>query len=287
MTITILKGLPASGKSTWVKEFRIGFAKVINKDLLREMLDGGAWSKENEQIVLQIRDSIIIDCILLRKNIIIDDTNLDPKHEKRIRQIADYYSNLGEPVNVIVKDDFLKVPLEECIERDGKRPNPVGKKVIEDMYNRYVLPTITKELPTKDAKLPKAVIFDIDGTLAHKCDRDIYDGSKAIDDYLDENVYMFLNSLVETGIKIIICSGRDGRYEVVTRQWLLKNNVYFNEFYIRAAGDKRKDSIVKREFLADILTKYNPILAVDDRNQVVKMWRDAGIKCWQVCDGDY
>lgn len=138
-----------------------------------------------------------------------------------------------------------------------------------------------------DKQLPRAVIFDIDGTLALMCDRDIYDGSKAINDALNSNVYMFLNSLVETDIKIIICTGRDERYEVITREWLLKHNIYFNSLYIRKSGDKREDFIVKKEFLDNIITKYNPILSIDDRDQTVKMWRDNGVECWQVANGSF
>lgn len=32
--------------------------------------------------------------------------------------------------------DFF-IPLEVCIERDSKRENPIGEKVIRETYNRY------------------------------------------------------------------------------------------------------------------------------------------------------
>jgi hypothetical protein len=68
---------------------------------------------------------------------------------------------------------------------------------------------------------------------------------------------------------------------------LAKWNIEYNEFYIRKDGDSRRDSVVKREYLQDIVKKYNPKLSVDDRDQVVKMWRDNGVECWQVANGNF
>ena len=33
--------------------------------------------------------------------------------------------------------DFFDISLEECIERDSKRENPIGEKVITETYNKY------------------------------------------------------------------------------------------------------------------------------------------------------
>lgn len=47
---------------------------------------------------------------------------------------------------------------------------------------------------------------------------------------------------------------------------------------MRAAGDYRQDAIVKAEILEQILADgYEPFLVVDDRPQVVDMWRSYGI----------
>lgn len=136
-----------------------------------------------------------------------------------------------------------------------------------------------------DKNLPSAVIFDVDGTLSLKCDRDIYDGSKAIDDYLNKSVYALYHIARSGNRKIIICTGRDGRYENVTKDWLAKHDINYDAFYIRKTGDSRCDAVVKREFLEDIVKTYNPILSVDDRDVVVNMWRESGIDTLQVDNG--
>src|SRR5258708_7798095 len=111
LTVTITKGLPASGKSTWAKSVigdNPGKYKRINKDDLRRMLDNSRWSSGNENHILRVRDSLILLSLEAGYHVIVDDTNLDPKHEQRITELVKL-----KAVQVVVKD-FTDVPLEEC-----------------------------------------------------------------------------------------------------------------------------------------------------------------------------
>lgn len=57
---------------------------------------------------------------------------------------------------------------------------------------------------------------------------------------------------------------------------------------MRPEGDIRKDSIVKREIFENYIRDYYNIqFVLDDRNQVVEMWRSLGLKCLQVAEGDF
>lgn len=57
---------------------------------------------------------------------------------------------------------------------------------------------------------------------------------------------------------------------------------------MRKSGDMRKDSIVKREMFDEhIRGRYNVNFVLDDRNQVVELWRSMGLTCLQVADGDF
>jgi len=88
--------------------------------------------------------------------------------------------------------------------------------------------------------------------------------------------------------KIIITTGRDGVCEEATRQWLKDNGVHFDDFYIRKAGDFRKDNIIKSEIYMDhIRPKYDVKFVIDDRDQVVEMWRSLGLRCLQVAPGNF
>ena len=90
--LIMLKGLPASGKTTYAKkmidEAPKNSIKRVNKDDLRAMIDNGTWSKGNEKFILVVRDNIVMEALITGKHIIVDDTNLVPKHEERLRELA-------------------------------------------------------------------------------------------------------------------------------------------------------------------------------------------------------
>lgn len=284
MKLIMTKGLPASGKSTWAKEQvrkSYGSIKRINKDDLRDMIDAGKWSKNNEKNILQVRDNIIEDFLNSGISVIVDDTNLAPKHEKRLKQLAKHYNAEFE-----IKS-FLDVPLAECIKRDLSREHSVGERVIVGMFNQFIKPPAAKYKPPQ-AK-PFAILCDIDGTLAHMVDRGPFDWQQVGSDTLDETIAEILRLYYVTEhATVILFSGRDSICRPETEQWLKDNMVPYHQLFMRGQGDMRKDSIVKREmFDAHIKNEYQVLFVLDDRNQVVEMWRDMGLKCLQVAPGDF
>ena len=282
MRITLTRGLPASGKSTWAKkQLARGNIVRINKDDLRSMLNNGKWSKTNEKIVLKIRDEATIVALNKGYNVIIDDTNLHEKHFQRMLEIAKDYTNCEVKIK-----EFTEIPLEECIKRDLKRENTVGEKVIRDMYNTFLAPKI--EHVEHDPNKETIIIVDIDGTLAHMNNRSPFDWMSVGDDTPDTTIIRLVNILSEF-YKVIVFSGRDSVSRDITKEWLKTNNVTYNKLYMRDKGDMRKDTIIKKElFEKHIKDKYNVEFILDDRNQVVDMWRnELGLKCLQVAEGDF
>lgn len=156
-TLTITKGLPASGKSTWAREQqeKDKSIAVITKDDIRLLVPN---KKKSEKLVLEIRDNLTIDYLNRGCSVIWADTNLNPIHENKAREIASQHN-----AKFIIKD-FTDVSLEDCIKRDNARPHGVGEKVITDMYNQYLKPKVVPIEQNPD--LDKAIIVDIDGTLA-------------------------------------------------------------------------------------------------------------------------
>ena len=87
---------------------------------------------------------------------------------------------------------------------------------------------------------------------------------------------------------IIITSARNERHRDVTMKQLELAGVKYDSMYLRDDGDFRPDDIVKAELLDWIITDgYMPKVAFDDRNQVVKKWRELGIHCYQVREGNF
>lgn len=290
LKIIMTKGLPASGKSTWAKEFVTksgGRYKRINKDDLRVMLDNGKWSKNNESFILSVRDQMIIHALNNGISVIVDDTNFAPKHEKTLRDIAYNFNGMKPKTKVEVEiKDFTDVSVEECIKRDANRTNSVGAGVIRQMYNQYLRPK--NNSPELIVGVPKAIICDIDGTLALFGDNSPYDRDFN-QDVVSKEVREIVNIYHSTGTKVIIVSGRKNKYLEVTEKWLKDNSVNYDEIFMpRADNDMRKDYILKEEiYRNNIQGKYNVFFVLDDRSQVVRLWRDLGIKTLQVADGDF
>ena len=283
-TVTILKGLPASGKSTWAKQQidkKPGSYTRVNKDDLRAMMHNSKWSKANEKLVLKVRNKIILETLDQGQHVIVDDTNLHEKHEKEIRELV--------KGKAVVQVKMFKIEPEEAVKRDLKRENSVGSKVIMDMFNRFLKPPV-KNKYVPDISLPTAVICDIDGTIAHGIgvSRGPYDWDKVDTDTPDHKIIALVMMMHSVGIKVILMSGRDSESRELTEKWLEDNEVPYDELHMRATGDIRKDSEIKLElFNEHVRNKYNVELVFDDRNQMVDAWRSIGLKCLQVEPGDF
>lgn len=287
MKLIMTKGLPASGKSTWARS-QSGF-KRINKDDLRMMMDNGKWSKANEQFILLMRDTMIISALEHGFNVIVDDTNLHPKHFTRMMEIADCVKKeFVKNVDVEIRD-FTDVPIETCIKRDLARPNSVGEKTIKQMYKQFLAPK--PEKADFDLQRQSCIVCDIDGTLAIMKNRSPFDWSKVGNDDVNTTIVALLTRYrtdEEVPLSIILVSGRDEVCRKETEDWLDLHCIDHDALFMRPKGDMRKDSIVKREIYENnIKGKFNVEFVLDDRNQVVEMWRSLGLTVFQVADGEF
>src|SRR3990167_1369307 len=141
-----------------------------------------------------------------------------------------------------------------------------------------------------DHKIP-AVIFDLDGTLAN-CDHRLHyvngeqkDWDKFFNELINDTVNLDISELAfvlwKASIDIIIVSGRPDSHKQQTINWLDKNQIQFHELHMRKFGEYRQDYIIKQEILQDIRERYHIWFVVDDRQQVVDMWRAEGLTCLQ------
>ena len=113
-TLTITRGLPGSGKTTWARQQ--GGAVRVNRDDLRRMLHGGAIGLGWAEVQVTVAQRALIDALLRAGlNVICDDTNLRASVVRELRQLA------GACGADVVVRDFTDVPLEECLRRDALR----------------------------------------------------------------------------------------------------------------------------------------------------------------------
>lgn len=297
-TLTITRGLPGSGKTSWAKAGQMvsEYAR-FNRDDLRHMVFGAyvGLSPAEEDKITQIQQSGVRAALSIGEDVVVDDTNLNTKTVKAWQKIAAEYG-----ADFVVKD--FDVNPDQCFMNVMKRRDEGGRfvpqEVILRMYNRYLKNGFPKVTPLAQPAVcapyvvpdtgREAVIFDMDGTLALMNGRTPYQWHRVGEDTVNEPVAEVLQSLAESGYFILIVSGRDGSCRERTERWLERSNIAHNYLFMRPAGDRRRDDVVKAEiFDREIRDKYDVLGVFDDRDQVVAFWRSIGLTCFQVAPGAF
>jgi phosphoglycolate phosphatase-like HAD superfamily hydrolase len=149
--------------------------------------------------------------------------------------------------------------------------------------------------------------MDIDGTLAnadhrlhllpknssHETGKPVDEAWQAFFDACDgDKVYPEIralnNAMAAAGYHVWVLTGRRRSAEAVTIEWLVRHQIVWTALMMRPEDDYRPDTEVKKDMLAALRAGgYEPLFAVEDRAGVTKMWREEGIRCLQVCEGNY
>ncbi|MBS7254656.1 phosphatase domain-containing protein [Flavobacterium branchiicola] len=294
-TLTILIGAPASGKSTFaewkvrteVKTMRIS-RDEIRFSQFQEVMDNSVESMISKIINVQIKTLLSNGW-----NVVLDTCNVKYDY---IKQPID---NFSEQANIEFK--VFDLPLEELFSRNDKRERKVPGKVIENMYHqlqktkaKFDFKEIKKveknlEYCDQNSDLPKAIICDLDGTLALMNGRNPFEASKCDEDEINNPVANVLRNYKKLGYEILLVSGREDRYKEPTLRFLQKHEIEYDDLIMRKTKDSRKDSIIKTEIYNEFIKdKYFVEFVLDDRNQVVDTWRnDLKLPCFQVYYGDF
>jgi len=152
--------------------------------------------------------------------------------------------------------------------------------------------TLDTQRIEQDVSLPKCIIVDIDGTVAHKGDRNPFDWFNVGLDTPDENTLRLIAEL-SYPYKIFFVSGRDEICRKQTEKWLELNYIIafggtYDKLYMRPQDNYDKDvSIKKAIYEAYFKDKYYVEYCFDDRDCVVAFWRELGFKVAQVNYGDF
>ena len=136
--IIICQGIQGSGKSTWarnwVQEDPLHRIRWNNDDM--RLLMGQYWVPSREPLLSRIRALFLNAAMDYGFSIVIDDMNLNPRTTEYYEVLVENYNNTHED-KYTIEYRLFNTQLNVCIERDAKRENPIGAKVLTDTYTKY------------------------------------------------------------------------------------------------------------------------------------------------------
>jgi len=308
LELIITRGLPASGKSTWARSWAADDPEHrirVNRDDLRMSLHGRPFYTYEAEKSITVAEKAMAEAALKSgRSVVADAMNLKSKYVRE-------WAKLGHKYGATVRVEDFEQPLDVLVGRDIGRVPTVGEKFIRDTAARYGIkaagvlpaapdltadPVLTPEPVVHNEELRKAIIVDLDGTLALH-NRSPYDYSLVSTDSLntpidDLIIYLDLHfnecSMGKRSLRTLLVSGRPDSCREDTEQWLKNQGIRYDALFMRRADDKRPDDQVKLEiFNTHIRDRYNVLWVLDDRDRVVAMWRRLGLTCLQVADGAF
>lgn len=136
---------------------------------------------------------------------------------------------------------------------------------------------------------PPAIICDLDGTLSDYTGlRGPYEFKKCANDRIVPHILSIIRLFAREGYHIIYCTGRDSSCRYETEDFLATYKCPKGMLLMKETGDQRPTTEVKLElFDKHIRSCYNVKFVLEDRTSLVKMWRENGINCLQVAEGDF
>lgn len=285
--LVILVGPPGSGKSTLAKKYEADGFLRISQDR-----DGADHVR------------LFLDALDRGDDIVVDRMNFNVEQRARYSRPASFN---GYDTEIVVLHEAYNTCLNRMRAREGHETITDEKGALgalRTFFTKYERPTPSECFNTTfiypEGPKPKAIICDLDGTLCNVEHRRHFvrgEGKKNwkgfFEGIADDTVNVWCKEILESMLtyQIVFCSGRGQEHEEVTRNWLNKNaweSYIESELYMRMAGDSRQDYIVKEIILDfEILTRWTPHFMIDDRQQVVDMWRRRGFTCLQCDIGDF
>lgn len=301
--LILTRGIQASGKSTWARKWAEedpGHRLRVNNDDIRNMM-GIYWQTNREPLVKRALDNIVCDALMSDYDVVVDNMNLNPKEWNRWQTVIDGLKNEHNLDVDLEFEDFLNVSVSECIERDSKRENPIGAKVIKDTFNRYrsfIIEQVNKaeveRWSKQDPNLPKAIIVDMDATLCMNTSGRPFFGEGAAEGMKNDveipGICELVKSMQARGVEVIVVTGREATVEIIeaTHEWLHAHGIHSSNMNFRGVGDYSKGDVCKEKLYNEhIKGKYNILFVLEDSKKCVDMWRRNGLICLQPNEGNF
>lgn len=278
----LMVGPPGSGKTNYCQKYiEKGFVH-INSNIVSNLLAQSPLAK----------------ALVNQQDIILDQQNYKKEHRALYLNHAKKYGYVTEIV-ILHRDS------EHCMQAISSGKSAVDMVFAEIDLRRFFSKyervedneanVVIRDWPDRP-RLP-AIIVDLDGTLCDATRRLHYikgvnkNWESFFSEMGDDNVNMPVFEIVErfsNTHQIVYCTGRDERYREVTDIWLNKYKAPGEWLYMRNHKDFRPDFVIKEIALEfELLTRFDILFCLEDRTQVVEMYRRHGLTVLQVADGNF
>lgn len=331
--VLILRGVSGCGKSTFAKKVVELDPKkwvIVSRDELREKLLGKERLQKYfdqglnfsiEQEITKMEHVAIAKALIAGHNVISDNTNLKNKH---VLELCKVVLDCGIPLNLIRFQVFPIIDRDTAMKRIQQRGERFVKEdVIQkqiDTFRNLTYPdvsTLKDYQPKKlhyppfdvepleqDDSLPKAIICDLDGTLAHRAlldhpyihYRSFFEYEKCHTDDPDPLVAEIINAMADKGYRVLFVSGRKSECRTQCHDFIKKaTGISPSEYELFMRDEKidivnhgnrvddASDDVVKYRLVNKYIRgHYNVIGVLDDRKRVVALWEALGLRVLNV-----
>lgn len=283
--LIMLVGPAGAGKSTYAR-------KLVDVTYINQDIQG----REH----LHLFDM----AILAGEDVVIDRMNFTKGQRSRYLDLAKKH---GYHTTIVVLHESYETCLARCLERKGHETITEEKHArgaLNMFYSKYERvedgeADFVERIWPSGLK-PMAIICDLDGTLCNvehrlhfvrKPKEEKKDWAGFFRGIEGDSINAWCKEILAfsgSRYRIVLCSGRPDNYKRETTNWLAKYGIVYDDLFMRLRNDSRQDNITKEVILDfEILTRYTPHYMIDDRQQVVDMWRKRGYTCLQCAHGDF
>ncbi|GAA4778705.1 hypothetical protein GCM10023200_09670 [Actinomycetospora chlora] len=287
-TLVLVRGLPASGKTTRARALvasrRPGSILRVNRDDLRRSMVDPSYSAPVDAVERRISDAewrLVRGALLDGVDVVVDATNLRSSVARRWLALAEACGAAWRVEDVPADGP---VDLEECVRRDAARPpvERVGEEVLRDLHARFVDAETGRLAPLDPpARLssaggapyrpvpgtPSAVVVVVEGM---------------------RGATTLVEGLVATGHRVIACSARPEEERVAVADLLARElDVPLEAVLLRPPGRRGGDAAALLGLFDEhVRDRYTVVGVVESRPVPARAWRRTGLPVIGVVDGE-
>lgn len=114
--LTVMSGLPRSGKSTWIQQNKTKHTVVISNDWIRENILHCKYARSINPAIWMITDATARQLLSQGFDVIMDGIHLQKYIRKEI-------IDMGREMNAKIRIVYMDTPINVCLDRELKMPH--------------------------------------------------------------------------------------------------------------------------------------------------------------------